>query len=63
MLVCKVLLFISGVNGTGKSFLIETIKHQVTKIWENESSGDSKCVVTAPTGFAAYKEIFSNCHQ
>ena len=38
----------------GKSFLIETIKHQVTKIWENESGGDSKCVVAAPTGLAAY---------
>ena len=28
--------------------IIQTIKHQVTKIWVNESSGDSKCVVAAP---------------
>ena len=36
---------ISGVGGTGKSFLIEAI------IWQSE---DLKCAITAPTGLAAF---------
>ena len=42
--------FISGVGGTGKSFLIETIRRQVTEIWKDET----KCAVGAPIGLASY---------
>ena len=44
-------LFISGVGGTGKSFLIETIKILLTSMW---SSGELLCAVAAPTGLAAF---------
>ena len=44
-------LFISGVGGTGKSFLIETIKNLLTSMW---SSDDLLCAVAAPTGLAAF---------
>ena len=48
-------MFISGVSGTGKSFLIETIRSQVNEIWKiNVSNGETACVVAAPTGLAAY---------
>ena len=43
-------MFISGVGGTGKSFLIETIKELVNSLW---SSDDVLCAVAAPTGLAA----------
>ena len=46
--------FISGVGGTGKSFLIDTIRHQVADIWKDDAIGDIKCVVAAPKGLAAY---------
>ena len=46
--------FISGVGGTGKSFLIETIRKQVAEIWKDDASGDTKCAVGAPTGMASY---------
>ena len=46
--------FISGVGGTGKSFLIETIRRQVVEIWKDDASGDTKCAVGAPTGMASY---------
>jgi len=52
---CKPLqLFMSGVGGTGKSFLIETIKHQVASIWKDDNIGDAKCVICAPTGLATH---------
>ena len=44
-------MFISGVGGTGKSFLIEAIKAFVDDLW---SSTDLKCAITAPTGLAAF---------
>ena len=44
-------LFVSGVGGTGKSFLIEAIKLLVHRIWESE---DLTVVVAAPTGLAAF---------
>jgi len=44
-------LHVSGVGGTGKSFLIETIRSQANDIWKDEA-GD----VAALTGLAAYKE-------
>ena len=44
-------MFITGVAGTGKFFLIETIKSAVAKVWP---STDLTCAVLAPTGLAAF---------
>ena len=44
-------MFISGVGGTGKSFLIEAIKTLVRSLW---LSSKQTCAVAAPTGLAAY---------
>ena len=44
-------LFVSGVGGTGKSFLIEAIKLLVHRIW---GSDELTVVVAAPTGLAAF---------
>ena len=46
-------MFVSGVGGTGKSFLIKTVCALVTKMWEDETQS-TLCAVTAPTGLAAY---------
>ena len=43
-------MFLSGVGGTGKSFLIEA---KVAGIWE-EAKIDLTCAVAAPTGLAAF---------
>ena len=45
-------MFISGVGGTGKSFLIQTIKEQVSAIWQ--TSDFLTCAVAALTGLAAF---------
>ena len=44
-------MFISGVGGTGKSFLIEALKLLVAKIWSNK---ELTVIVAAPTGLAAF---------
>ena len=44
-------MFVSGVGGTGKSFLIETIKAQVEEMWPSD---DLTCAIAAPTGLAAF---------
>ena len=44
-------MFVSGVGGTGKSFLIETIDQLTSKIWP---SGGTTCAIAAPTGLAAF---------
>ena len=44
-------MFVSGVGGTGKSFLIETIKMLVNDMWPIENL---TCAVAAPTGLAAF---------
>ena len=44
-------MFISGVGGTGKSFLIETIRALVASIW---SLDRLLCAIAAPTGLAAF---------
>ena len=44
-------MFISGVGGTGKSFLIETIRALVGSIW---SLDGLLCAIAAPTGLAAF---------
>ena len=47
-------MFVSGVGGTGKTFLIETIRSLVKEIWRDHASDDTTCAVAAPTGLAAY---------
>ena len=44
-------MFISGVGGTGKSFLIDAIRAMVCTIWPAE---DLVCAVATPTGLAAF---------
>ena len=46
-------MFISGVGGTGKSFLIETIICFVDSLWKAKP-GELSCVIVAPTGLAAF---------
>ncbi len=46
-------MFFSGVGGTGKYYLIETIKAQVFEMW-HENGDKLKCAVTAPTGTTAF---------
>ena len=50
-------MFVSGVGGTGKSFLIETIKMLVNAI-ENLT-----CAVAAPTGLAAFNVSGITIHR
>ena len=47
-------MFVSGVGGTGKSFLIEMIRSQIKEIWKDRVDDDITCAVAAPTGLAAY---------
>ena len=44
-------MFISGVGGTGKSFLIETIRALVASIWLLDGL---MCAIAAPTGLPAF---------
>ena len=46
-------MFISGMGGTGKSFLIETIKCFVDSLWKAKP-GELSCVIVAPAGLAAF---------
>ena len=46
-------MFVSGVGGTGKSFLIEAIRAQVATIWKDKCE-TLLCAVAAPTGLAAF---------
>ena len=46
-------LFVSGVGGTGKSFLIEAITAQVAETW-SELDSSLTCAVAAPIGLAAF---------
>ena len=46
-------MFVSGVGGTGKSFLIKTIRALVSSMWASETQS-TLCAVTAPTGLAAF---------
>ena len=48
------LMFVSGVGGTGKSFLIEAIKAQVAEMWNKDDPDVVTCAVAAPTGLAAF---------
>ena len=46
-------MFVSGVGGTGKSFLNEAIRAQVATIWKDKHE-TLLCAVAAPTGLAAF---------
>ena len=46
-------MFISGVGGMGKSFLIKTIHALLSEIWHDKTVS-LLCAVTAPTGLAAF---------
>ena len=47
--------FVSGVGGTGKSFLIKTNRALVSRIWaDSNNAGAPVCAVSAPTGLAAF---------
>ena len=48
------LMFVSGVGGTGKSFLIEAIKAQVAEMWNKDDPDVVTCAVATPTGLAAF---------
>ena len=53
-------MFVSGVGGTGKSFLIEAIKALIKILW---SSNDLLCAVAALTGLAAFNIIMHRLFQ
>ena len=46
-------MFISGVGGTGKSFLIHTIRATVNDLWKDNKES-VRCALAAPTGLAAF---------
>ena len=47
-------MFVSGVGGTGKSFLIECIRSLVKDMWKDDAGDDTTCAVAALTGLAVY---------
>ena len=53
-------MFVSGVGGTGKSFLIEAIKALVISIWPLD---DLVCAIAAPTGLAAFNVGGTTIHR
>ena len=53
-------MFVSGVGGTGKSFLIETIRALVDQLWPYD---DLTCAIAAPTGLAAFNVGGTTIHR
>ena len=53
-------MFVSGVGGTGKSFLIETIDQLTSEICP---SGGTMCAIAAPTGLAAFIVVGMTIHR
>ena len=53
-------MIVSGVGGTGKSFLIEAIKALVISIWPLD---DLVCAIAAPTGLAAFNVGGTTIHR
>ena len=53
-------MFVSGVGGTGKSFLIETIRALVDQLWPSD---DPMCAIAAPTGLAAFNVGGTTIHR
>ena len=47
-------MFVSGVGGTGKSFLIEAVRAQADAMCSFQSCDSLVCAVAAPTGLAAF---------
>ena len=47
-------MFVNGVEGTGKSFLIEYIRSLVKEMWKYDAGDYNTCAVAAPTGTCAY---------
>jgi len=56
-------MFVSGVGGTGKSLLSETIRSQVKQIWKDDLAKDATCVIPAPTGLAAFNIQGGTVHR
>ena len=52
-------MFLTGVAGTGKSFLIETIKGLISSVW----ASDLTCAITTPTGLAAFNVGGNTIHR
>ena len=46
-------MFMSGVGGTEKSFLIHTIRAMVNDLWKDKHES-VRCALAAPTGLAAF---------
>ena len=46
-------MFICEVGGTGKSFLIHTIRATVKDLWKDNKES-LRCALAAPTGLAAF---------
>ena len=46
-------MFVSGVGGTGKSLLIESIKLLINNLW-SANADELMCAITALTGLAAF---------
>ena len=44
-------MFVSGVGGTGKSFLIHAVKCLIDSVWPTD---DISYAIAAPTGLAAF---------
>ena len=55
-------MFVAGVGGTGKSFLIEAIRAQVAAIWKGKYEA-LLCAVAAPTGLPAFNVGGVNVHR
>ena len=55
-------MFISGVGGTGKLFLIEAIKCLVDDIW-HPKSGEIMCAVVGPTDIATFNVGGQTIHR
>ena len=53
-------MFVSGVGGTGKSFLIETIKALVCEEWPSK---DITCAIIVSTGLAAFNVGGATIHR
>jgi len=53
-------MFLSGVAGTGKSFLIGAIKALISSMWVSD---DLTCAITAPTGLAAFNVGGNTIHR
>ena len=53
-------MFVSGVGGTGKSFLIDTIRALVDQLWPSD---DLTCAIDAPTCLATFNVGGTTIHR